>query len=234
MNFSVILNTRKRPMYLDSAISSLIDTADNPDLVDFWVRYDNDDELTKEYVKTDPFNIRKVKFLSGPRPNNLHTELNILAGASFGKYIFVLNDDCVMQTKGWDTDACGLLDNSFEDGICYGQTFDTSADKPDDAEYSSFPIISRKGFEALGYFMKEDFVGLGGDSSIYRIYKEVERVVDLKHIVIDHIFHNTIEKVMSPDETAQQMRENSWRDNVDPFSINIEKDLEKLRKFLYN
>ena len=49
-------------MYLDSAISSLIDTADNPDLVDFWVRYDNDDELTKEYVKTDPFNIRKVKF----------------------------------------------------------------------------------------------------------------------------------------------------------------------------
>ena len=41
----------------------------------------------------------EVKFLSGPRPNNLHTELNILAGASFGKYIFVLNDDCVMQTK---------------------------------------------------------------------------------------------------------------------------------------
>ena len=79
-----------------------------------------------------------------------------------------------MQTQGWDTDACSLLDNSFEDGICYGQTSDTSADKPDDAEYSSFPIISRKGFEALGYFMKEDFVGLGGDSSIYRIYKEVK------------------------------------------------------------
>jgi hypothetical protein len=39
---------------------------------------------------------------------------------------------------------------------------------------------------------------------------------------------------MSPDETAQQMRENSWRENVDPFSINIEKDLEKLRKSLYN
>ena len=50
MNFSVILNTRKRPMYLDSAIASVIETADNPDLVDFWVRYDNDDELTGQYV----------------------------------------------------------------------------------------------------------------------------------------------------------------------------------------
>ena len=234
MNFSVILNTRKRPMYLDSAIASVIETADNPDLVDFWVRYDNDDELTAQYVKTDPYNIRKVKFLSGSRPNNLHKELNLLAAASSGQYILVFNDDCLMQTNGWDTHACAFLDNSFQDGICYGQTSDTSADKPQDAEYSSFPIISRKAFNALGYLMKEEFVGLGGDSSIYRIYKEVDRVVDLKEIVIDPIFHNTLEKVMSPDETAQQMRENSWRDNVDPFSINIEKDLEKLRKSLYN
>ena len=158
----------------------------------------------------------------------------MLAASSSGQYILVFNDDCVMQTSGWDTHACAFLDNSFQDGICYGQTSDTSADKPRDAEYSSFPIISRKAFNALGYLMKEEFVGLGGDSSIYRIYKEVDRVVDLKEIVIDHIFHNTIEKVMSPDETAQQMRENSWRDNVDPFSINIEKDLEKLRKSLYN
>jgi len=221
-------------MYLDSAIASVIETADNPDLVDFWVRYDNDDELTAQYVKTDPYNIRKVKFLSGPRPNNLHKELNLLAASSSGQYILVFNDDCLMQTNGWDTHACAFLDNSFQDGICYGQTLDTSADKPQGAEYSSFLIISRKAFNALGYLMKEEFVGLGGDSSIYRIYKEADRVVDLKEIVIDHIFHNTIEKVMSPDETAQQMRENSWRDNVDPFSINIEKDLEKLRKSLYN
>ena len=53
-------------MYLDSAISSLIDTADNPDLVDFWVRYDNDDELTKEYVKTDPFNTVSYTHLTLP------------------------------------------------------------------------------------------------------------------------------------------------------------------------
>jgi hypothetical protein len=75
---------------------------------------------------------------------------------------------------------------------------------------------------------------LGGDSSIYRIYKEVDRVVDLKEIVIDHIFHNTVEKVMCPDETAQQMRENSWANKMDPFSIDIQKDLDKLRKSLYN
>ncbi len=234
MNFSIILNSRKRPMYLDSAINSVLETADNPNLIDFWVRYDNDDEITSEYVKTNPFSSAKVNFLSGPRPNNLNTELNSLAAASNGQYIIIFNDDCVMQTSGWDTYACGFLDDSFQDGICYGQTSDTSADKPQGTEYSSFPIISRKAFEALGYFMKEEFVSLGGDSSIYRIYKEVDRVVDLKEIVIDHIFHNTIEKVMAPDETAQQMRENSWRRSIDPFTIDISKDLEKLKKSLYN
>ena len=56
----------------------------------------------------------------------------------------------------------------------------------------------------------------------------------MKEIVIDHIFHNTVEKVMCPDETAQQMRENSWANKMDPFSIDIQKDLDKLRKSLYN
>jgi hypothetical protein len=237
MNFSIILNTRKRPIYLDSAINSLIDNAKNPDEIDFSVRYDNDDLETKAYVDSCPFDdgaSMRVKFWSGPRPTNLHKELNFLAKISFGKYIFVFNDDCVMKTKDWDEIAFSKLEDSFEDGVVYGQTFDTSADKPEGAEYSSFPIISRKAFEALGYFMKEEFVGLGGDSSIYRIYKEADRIVDLRDIVVDHFFHNTIEKVMAPDETAQQMRENSWRHSVDPFTVDISKDLEKLKSSLYN
>ena len=41
---------------------------------------------------------------------------------------------------------------------------------------------------------------------------------------------------MNPDETAQQMRQNSWTVNtgLDPFSIDIQKDLDKIKKFLYN
>ena len=139
-----------------------------------------------------------------------------------------------METNGWDEIAFSKLENSFEDGIVYGQTSDSSADKNKDFDYSSFPIISRAAFNALGYFMKEEFVGLGGDSSIYRIYKEISRIVDLKEIVIDHIFHNSVEKVSNPDETARQMRENSWSENVDPFSIDITKDLDKIKKSLYN
>ena len=62
MNFSVILNTRKRPMHLDSAIDSLFNKALDPDNVDVWVKYDNDDETTDAYVKSVPFDIKKVKF----------------------------------------------------------------------------------------------------------------------------------------------------------------------------
>ena len=221
-------------MHLDSAIDSLFNKALDPDNVDVWVKYDNDDETTDAYVKSVPFDIKKVKFFASPKPTNLHTELNKLASISFGKYIFVFNDDCIMETNGWDEIAFSKLENSFEAGIVYGQTSDSSADKNKDFDYSSFPIISRAAFNALGYFMKEEFVGLGGDSSIYRIYKEISRIVDLKEIVIDHIFHNSVEKVSNPDETARQMRENSWSENVDPFSIDITKDLDKIKKSLYN
>jgi hypothetical protein len=221
-------------MHLDSAIDSLLSKASDPNNVDVWVKYDNDDEATDAYVKTVPFDVKKVKFFASPKPTNLHAELNKLASICFGKYIFVFNDDCIMETRSWDKIALSKLKNSFKDGVVYGQTSDTSADKNKDYDYSSFPIISRAAFNALGYFMKEEFVGLGGDSSIYRIYKEIDRIVNLKEIVIDHIFHNSIEKVCNPDETAQQMRGNSWLKNIDPFSIDITKDLEKLKKSLYN
>ena len=46
-------------------------------------------------------------------------------------------------------------------------------------------IISRKAVDALGFFFIEDFVSLGGDSSIQRIYESVGRVVDIKEIAVD-------------------------------------------------
>ena len=237
MNFSVITNSRKRPIHLDSAINSVIENSKHPNKVDFWIRYDDDDLETKAYAESFPFGEElplRVNFLEGPRPSNLIKEVNVLAKASSGKYILIWNDDARMLTKNWDEIALSKLDDSFKDGIVFGETSDTSADKTKGFDYCSFMIISRKAVDALGFFFIEDFVTLGGDSSIQRIYESVGRVVDIKEIVIDHIFHNTVEKVMNPDQTALEYRQNSWANPVDPFTIDISKYLEKLKKSLYN
>ena len=34
----------------------------------------------------------------------------------------------------------------------------------------------------MGFFMHEEFVGLGGDSAIYRVYEQINRVVDMSEI----------------------------------------------------
>ena len=78
--------------------------------------------------------------------------------------------------------------------------------------------------------MHEDFVGLGGDSAIHRVYSEVDRVVDLNDIWLDHVLHNDIAKIILPDETAQRMRQNTANNYVNPMGLDISLDVEKLRE----
>jgi hypothetical protein len=160
-----------------------------------------------------------------------------MANIAKGQYLFVMNDDAEISVKNWDELALNYInkykiEKKVKDDIIYGLTSDTSVDKPVGRNYASFPIISSQAVQALGFFMPTDFVGLGGDSVIYRIYDAVDRIVDMTSIVVDHVYHNTIFKVISPDITAAEMRMNSYHNNIDPFSWNVDKDIEKLKDFI--
>ena len=149
---------------------------------------------------------------------------------SIGEYIFILNDDVVFLTKDWDKIAYEKLESAkTKDGILYGKTYDTSVDRPPGGEYSSFPVVSRSAFNTLGFVMHNDFVGLGGDSAIFRVYRAINRVVDLTDIQLDHTLHNEISKVLIPDLTAYHMRLNSAKNLVDPTTLDVSKDIEKLQ-----
>jgi hypothetical protein len=80
--------------------------------------------------------------------------------------------------------------------------------------------------------MYSEFVGLGGDSSIYRVYKELDRVVDCSEVQLDHVYHSNIFRVMTPDKTAAEMRENTQRSYLDPYTFNVSKEVDKLKKFI--
>ena len=230
MNFSIILSSRCRANLLEASINSIFENAKNPELVEVLVRYDDDDEGTDSYLSA--LSTTGVRSFKEGRPTNLIQEFNKLAEKSKGKLVLAWNDDALMLTKNWDQivlekSEAFCKSKSITDSIFLCSTSDTSCDKPQDKPgYSSFMIITKEAIAALGYYMKEDFVTLGADSHINRIYREVDRIVDCSEVLIDHVLHKTVMAVVSPDQVAAEYRAKT---RCDPFTFDISEDVSKLR-----
>lgn len=223
---SIFLNSRSRILYLRSLLNSIELNSINPSNIEVLVSIDNDDIESISFSNNNldySFNLKF--FINDIRPNNLHTSINNLAKKTNGDYLFVLNDDTKILNYGWD-ESLYTIDSKK---IFYLRTFDNSCDKVNDKMYSSFPILTRGAYQALGYFMSEKFVGLGADAHLWRLFKSVNRIADVD-VQIDHIFHRTVQDVMNPDETAKHMRNNTWSNNIDPWTMDITSDVYELLK----
>jgi glycosyltransferase involved in cell wall biosynthesis len=239
MNFTIFLNSRGRVNQLHECIKAVHKTTHDHNNLEVIVRADNDDEETKEFIQTKflGYKFGRSVPLIGSRPHSLCGSFNEMASMAKGRYLFVLTDDAEITTKGWDLLALAKINQykkkfNIKDDIIYGAPADTSIDKVVGAKYASFPIISKQAVNLLGFFMYESFVGLGGDSCIHRVYEQAGRVVDLSEIQIDHVYNNTIFKVMSPDLTGHEMRQRTAARPVDPFAYDVSKDVEKLKNFI--
>lgn len=232
MKFTAFLNSRGRPTLLQNALQSLYSTCSNIDNLECLVRVDNDDTATSKQM-FEPF-YPNLKFIEGERPDNLIKSYNELVSAGAGDLFWSLNDDIQILTPNWDILIGENIkkfqsDNNIKDNIFLCATADTSVDKSAGTNYSSFVLISKEAVETLGYFMNEKFRTLGGDSHICRIYSEVNRIVDCNNVLLDHIFHNDVYKVMNPDLTAAEYRQKAWSNSPDPFTLDITEDVNKLK-----
>lgn len=236
MDFTLFLNSRGRVNQLKKCISAAENMTLNHSKVEFIITADDDDSETLTFIET--LKSRKTfefKTIVGPRLRNLIKSFNNMALQAKGKYLFVLNDDSEITTREWDRIALDRIatykqEQGIKDDIIYGATQDNSIDKAAGKEYSSFPIMSSEAVKTLGFFMYDEFVGLGGDSSIFRVYQGIGRVIDMKEIELDHVYHSNIFNIISPDLTAYEMRLNSNKHPVDPFSINVSHAIQKLKK----
>lgn len=228
MNFSLILNSRGRPQLLGNFLESVHYTTKDHSNIEVLISCDNDDIETYDFFKEHGEMWPWANFEFIERGPGLNSRLTNLAKRSTGKFIFNINDDTEILTNGWDEETYKIL--SQQPDIIYGRTTDNSADHAPNVGYSSFPIISRKAFEALGYFMSERFGGLGADVHLFRIFDTLGLVVDVP-VHIRHVLHETIELVLNPDKTAAEMRAVSFAGNYnDCFTCPIEEDVEKVRK----
>tara|TARA_R110002020_G_scaffold55309_1_gene153526 strand:+ start:9660 stop:10391 length:732 start_codon:yes stop_codon:yes gene_type:complete len=237
MDFSIILNSRGRPHLLMNLLDSIFSGAVNSNSTQVIVGVDNDDVRTLQslpLIKATFADLEdNIVIEVGDRPTNLHTAINKLSQKATGKYIFILNDDVLFLTKGWDEKISTQIENkldNFQDRILYAAVSDTSIDKAEHQNYASFPIITKEAADCMGSIMHENFVGLGGDVCLYRIFEQIDRVLFIKDVHLDHIFHSSLERVVNPDETAAEMRKNTWENPADPWTQDISKEVKSLNE----
>lgn len=97
---SILLPTRHRPGALRRSVASLVDRAAGS--VEILLAVDDDDGLTLDDLGQSP--IPGSHLFVGPRLGyaNLHMYVNFLAARANGDWLFLWNDDAVMETLHWD------------------------------------------------------------------------------------------------------------------------------------
>lgn len=225
---SIFLNSRNRTKRLQELFKSIIKTTKDLNNIEVLIRIDDDDLESINFAKYNiyPFDI---KYFIGPRPNNLTSSINELASKCTGDYLFVLNDDVDILTEGWDEEVRKIPYNE----IWLLSMYDTSVDKTNtinrsDNNYGSFLIHTRASYEALGYFMDERAKSLGADCILWRLYSSINRIKWID-VTVDHVYHNTIQKVIDPDITAIEYRR---KFDIDPWTIDISKEIKKLKDLI--
>lgn len=105
---SVMLPTRQRTHLVERSVSSLLETAQDPNCIEICVAYDCDDNESKQYFNSVQWRntIGSAQSQVFETPNwgyvNLHNYYNLLAEKSQGQWLFLWNDDAVMKSQAWD------------------------------------------------------------------------------------------------------------------------------------
>jgi hypothetical protein len=138
---SIILPTRGRPQALARSIDSLRQTAVS-DSFEILLRVDEDDaETIDRFVGP-----RCCRAWVGERYGyrGLHRYVNELCEIAFGEWLFLWNDDALMQTKGWDEIIARYTSRFL--------LLNPDSNHHNHASGNSiFPIIPRAWFERLGH-----------------------------------------------------------------------------------
>ena len=146
---SVLLPTRGRREVLKKSIQTLIDKANQPERLEILFGIDEDDDGLSEYIKEELapyFNEKSIEARASVfKPlgyENLHIYVNTLAGAATGEWLFFWNDDCLMESEGWD-DVIRQYDGEFK---LLGPK-----DNHEGHPYAILPIVPKDWFILMGH-----------------------------------------------------------------------------------
>lgn len=190
--------------------------------IEVLVAYDQEDNITAEVAPHLMELFPWLKMYRIPRITNIAAYQNWLFRISNGKYIILVNDDCVFETMCWDTIAMSVIkERGPKDGVFYGWISDGHDGGRNMGRYSNMPLISKRSASILGYVMNEHFKGWTADAFLHSIFHKAGRVIDIGDVFIRHLSHK--------GDAAQRNIEDLSRGQV---WLDNERDAQKIITFI--
>jgi hypothetical protein len=154
-SIAVLLPTRGRTDSLGRSVYSLIDKADDVSKLHFLFGFDNDDDIGLNFfideLQPDLDN-REIHYTALTFDSigyeGLNRYYNALADVADADWLFVWNDDCIMNTDLWDKEILK----------CTGEFNVLKVHTHNEHPYSIFPIVPASWYETLGHLSRHQMI----------------------------------------------------------------------------
>lgn len=210
INYSLNFPTRGRLDLLSDCLISILRTTKNLARIEVNIAVDDDDIGSMAFLAGAarvmfPNGGLNVYILKRSKEINDHYH-NFLAAKSNGKYLIILNDDIEFTKQDWDVESDTLLASS--PALVYGYITDHTEQLDIDniKNFASFPLISRIGYEAMGFVFPSRFRSWSADTWLKNLYNLAGVKIVRMPILIEHKSYHTGKYPM--DKTAESIKAN--------------------------
>lgn len=193
---SILLPTRGRTQTLKNSLMSLIDRASDPSRVEIMLGIDDDDTEVKKYLQDEVASYLRdhsvecrAQIFQPLGYENLHTYVNTLASAASGSWLFIWNDDALMDTDGWDD----IIESHNGDFKLLAPT-----DNHDGHPYAILPIIP------VDWFRLMDHISLNAQNDAW--VSHIAYMLDIFERISVHITHDRADITGNNDDETFQNR----------------------------
>lgn len=181
-SIAVLLPTRSRTDALTASVSSIVDLASDISHIQLIFGFDDDDEAGLNHFKTviQPFlDQREVEYEAQAFKSmgyaGLNRYYNYLAKSTSADWLFVWNDDAVMETKGWD-----LVIEQYT-----GKFKLLKVHTHNDHPYSIFPIMPRAWYDLMNHLSRHQMI----DAEL----SQLAFLLDIMQVIDVDVVHNQVE-----------------------------------------
>lgn len=150
---------------------------------------DNNDPDAEDYFELcSKFDIKIIVHMVEPSDNFSNDYYNWALQHARGSNILVYNDDCYMQTDGWDDIVRKKIKEQPQmNGVYMIDMMDSTRKcEANSAEFPRFPMISRKAVDAVGFFFVPTVRNWPADYVIWLIYKAVGCIIPCHEVKMQH------------------------------------------------
>lgn len=192
-NVAVLLPTRGRTTSLTNSVTSIVVKAQDRQRIQFIFGFDDDDSVGLKHFENviqpflDDHDVDyEAQVFSSMGYEGLNRYYNHLAKSADADWLFVWNDDAIMETPGWDEI---VVDHTGEFKILKVHTHN-------EHPYSIFPIVPRLWFDTLGILSRHQMIDAEISQNAY--------MLDIMQIVDIDVVHEQSELTGKNDATSQR------------------------------